>query len=73
MYNPTGVLGNGVSASSFGGGAIAVDTLPFTGVAMNALWLVLAALTLFSVGLMLVRLGRLRTAEMSTDAAVFLR
>lgn len=73
MYNPTGIMGNSVSAGSLGGGALAVESLPVTGVAINVLWLVLAALTLLSLGIMLTRLGRLATAESATDAGVFLR
>lgn len=42
--------------SAIASGGIAAGTLPFTGV--NAIWFVLAAVTVFTTGLALIRLAR---------------
>ena len=52
-----------VSAGTVTGGAVAATgTLAFTGVAVNSLWLVLAALTLVFAGLALLRIAPRREA-----------
>jgi hypothetical protein len=42
--------------SALAAGGLAVGTLPFTG--LNVMWLVLAAVTIFTTGLALIRLAR---------------
>lgn len=77
MYNltgtGTGVLGNASSVGVLGVGSGSVSALPFTGLPITLAWMLLAALTVISLGVMLLRLGRLATAEITTDSGVFLR
>jgi hypothetical protein len=42
--------------SAIGAGAVAAGTLPFTG--LNLVWIVLAAVTVFTTGIALIRLAR---------------
>lgn len=73
MYNQSGVLGSPATTGVLGVSTGSAATLPFTGVSITLVWLVLAGVTAIALGIMLLRLGKLVSGEAATQSGVFLR